>query len=75
MNEIVNTFLLAGNKFTPEMHLKPPNFTNSACRTINKNKERIAKFCRLEIQILFTEMSKMKPVSRTIWLMVNRKTQ
>ena len=75
MNEIVNTFLLAGNKFTPEMHLKPPNFTNSACRPFTKHKERIGKFCRLEIQILFTEMSKMKPVSRTIWLMVNRKTQ
>ena len=75
MNEIVNTFLLAGNKFTPEMHLKPPNFTNSACKPFTKNKERIGKFCRLEIQILFTEMSKMKPVSRTIWLMVNRKTQ
>ena len=31
MNEIVNIFLLAGNKFMPEMHLKQPGFTNSAC--------------------------------------------
>ena len=25
MNEIVNKFLLAGDKFMPEMHLKQPN--------------------------------------------------
>ena len=30
MNEIVNTFLLAGAKFMPEMHLKQPGFTYSA---------------------------------------------
>ena len=27
MNEIVNKFLLAGDKFTPEIHLKQPEFT------------------------------------------------
>ena len=31
MNEIVNKFLLEGNKFMPEMHLKKPGFTYSAC--------------------------------------------
>ena len=31
MNEIINKFLLAGNKFMPEMHLKQPGFTYSAC--------------------------------------------
>ena len=30
MNEIVNKFLLAGDKFMPEMHLKQPSFTDSA---------------------------------------------
>ena len=29
MNEVVNTFSLAGYKFMPEMHLKQPKFTNS----------------------------------------------
>ena len=29
MNEIVNKFLLAGDKFIPEMRLKQPVFTNS----------------------------------------------
>ena len=44
ISEIVNKFLLAGNKFRPEMHLKQPGFTYSACRPFTKNKERIQKF-------------------------------
>ena len=44
MNEIVNKFLLAGDKFMPEMHLKQPRFTYSACGLFTKNKERIQKF-------------------------------
>ena len=44
MNEIVNRFLMAGDKFIPEMHLKQPTFTCSACGTFTKNKERIQKF-------------------------------
>ena len=43
MNEIVNKFLLAGAKFMPEMHLKQPAFTYSACGAFTKNKERIQK--------------------------------
>ena len=44
MNKIVNTFLLAGDKFMPEMHLKQPRFYYSACGRFTKNKERIQKF-------------------------------
>ena len=44
MNEIVNKFLLAGDKFVPEMHLKQPEFTYSACGPFTKNIERIQKF-------------------------------
>ena len=44
MNEIVNTFLLVGDKFMPKMHLKQPGFTYSACGPFTKNKERIEKF-------------------------------
>ena len=44
MNEIVNNFLLVGNKFMPEMHLKQPSFTYGACGLFTKNKERIEKF-------------------------------
>ena len=44
MNEIVKKFLLAGDKFIPEMHLKQPGFTYSACDPFTRNKERIEKF-------------------------------
>ena len=44
MNEIVNTSLLIGDKFMPEMYLKQPGFTYSACGPFTKNKERIQKF-------------------------------
>ena len=41
MSEIVNKFLLTGNKFMPEIHLKQPGFTYSACVPFTKNKGRI----------------------------------
>ena len=44
MNEIINKFLLVSDKFMPEMHLKQPGFTYSACGPFTKNKERIKKF-------------------------------
>ena len=44
MNEILNKLLLSGDKFMPEMHLKQPGFTYSACGPFTKNKERIEKF-------------------------------
>ena len=44
MKKIINKFLLAGDKFMPEMHLKQPGFTYSACGPFTKNKERIQKF-------------------------------
>ena len=44
MNEIVNKFLLAVDKFMPEIHLKQPGFAYSACGPFIKNIERIQKF-------------------------------
>ena len=35
---------MAGDKFIPEMHLRQPGFTYSACGQFTKNKERIQKF-------------------------------
>ena len=43
LNEIVNKLLLAGDKFVPEMHLKQPGFTYSACGPFTQSKERIKK--------------------------------
>ena len=50
MNDIINKFLLAGDKFMPEMHLRQPavldkpGFNYSACGPFTKNKEKIKKF-------------------------------
>ena len=44
MNEIVNNFLLAEDRFIPEMHLRQPGFTYSVYRPFTKNKERMQKF-------------------------------
>ena len=44
MNEIVNKFLLAGDKFMLEMYLRQPGFTYSACGPFTKNKERIQRY-------------------------------
>ena len=41
MNAIINRFLLAGDKFIPEMHLRQPAFTYSACGSFTKNEKRI----------------------------------
>ena len=41
MNEIVIKFLVAGDKFILEMHLKQPGFTYSGCDPFTKNKYRI----------------------------------
>ena len=43
MNEIVNKFLLARDKFMPEVHLKQSGFTYDACAPFTKNKKRIKK--------------------------------
>ena len=44
MNKIINKFLLAGDIFMSEMHLRQPQFTYSACGPFTKHKERIKKF-------------------------------
>ena len=41
MNEIVTKFLLAEDKFMPQMHLRQPGFTYSACSSFTKNTGRI----------------------------------
>ena len=43
MNEIVNKFLLAGDKYILEMHLKQPGFTSSACGSFTEKKKKKGK--------------------------------
>ena len=62
MNETVNTFLLAGDKFMPEMHLKQlGRFT--------KNKERIQKFKEAGDKAIFTKMNLIRLIFNMIWHM------
>ena len=56
MNEIINKFLLVRDKFMPEMLLKQPGFTDSACDPFPKNK-KLENLFKLEIQILFMKMN------------------
>ena len=59
MNEIINRFLLAGETFIPEMHLKQPEFKYRASALFTKNKERIKKLKKQDIQdILIHELDK-----------------
>ena len=44
MNKVINKFLLAGDKFMPEMHLRQPQFVYSACGPFTRHKERIKEF-------------------------------
>ena len=44
MNNVINKFLLAGDTFMPEIHLRQPQFTYSACGPFTKHEQRIQKF-------------------------------
>ena len=70
MNEIVNKFLLKGDTFMPEMHLRQPTFTYSACGPLTKNKERIQKFKQTGDPNCIYKMNLMKLVFNMTWHMV-----
>ena len=54
MNEIINKFLLVGDKFMPEMHLRQHQLTYSTCEPLTKNRERNEKLKeKQEIQGIF----------------------
>ena len=69
MNEIVNKFLLAGDKLMPEMHLKQPGFTYSACEPFTKNKKEFKNLKKQETQTIFTKMNLIRLVFNMTWLM------
>ena len=58
MNEIVNKVLLTVDKFMPQIHLKQPGITYSACGPFTKKqREEFKKLKKQEIQALFTKMN------------------
>ena len=44
MYNTINKLLLAGDKFMPEIHLRQPQFTYSACGPFTKHEQIIQKF-------------------------------
>ena len=55
MSNTINKLLLAGDKFMPEMHLRQPQFTYSACGPFTKYKQKELlqiKFKKIEHLIL-----------------------
>ena len=71
MNEIINKFLLEGDKFMPEMHLKQPGFFIVLAVNLPKINKESKNLCKLEIQILFIELNLIKLVLNMIRLMEN----
>ena len=69
MNETVNKFLLAGDKFMPEMHLKQPRFTYAACGSFTKARKEFKTLKKYEILAIFTKMKLIKLAFSMIWLM------
>ena len=57
MNKTVNKFLLAGDRIMPEIHLKQPGFTYSACGHLLKIKKEFKNLKKQEIQSIFIEMN------------------
>ena len=56
MNNTINKLLLAGDKFMPEIHLRQPQFTYSACGPFNMNKE-FKSLKKLETQTIYIKMN------------------
>ena len=69
MNEIVNKFSLAGDKFImPEMHLKQPGLILLVDHLL-KTKKEFKYLKKQEKQTIFTKMNLIRLVFNMIWLM------
>ena len=68
MIQIVNKFLLAGDNFMPEMHLKQPGFTYMLVDYFLKTKKEFKNSEKQEIQTIFTKMNLIRLAFNMIWL-------
>ena len=57
MSRIVNKFLLTGDKFMPEFHLRQPGFSYNACSAFTKHCEKIQKFTETGNFKIYIEMN------------------
>ena len=60
MNEIINKFLLAGDKFMSKMHLRQPGFTYNACGPITKTKKNTKRLKKQGIHDIFIKTNLIK---------------
>ena len=69
INEIVSKFLLADDKFMPEMHLKQPGVTYSVCGPFTKSKKEFKNLKKQETRAIFIKMNLIRLAFSIIWLM------
>ena len=62
MNNTINKFLLAGDKFMPEMHLRQPGFTYSHAVNLLNTKKELKNLNKQVIRNIFIEMNLIKLV-------------
>ena len=69
MNEIVNRFLLAGEKCIPEMHLKQPALHIMLVDNLQKTKKEYKNLKKQEIHDIYIKKNYIKHVFNMAWLM------
>ena len=69
MNNVINKFLLVGDKFMPEMHLRQPQFVIVLVDLLLDIKKELENLNKQVIRVIFIEMSSIKLVFNTILLM------
>ena len=57
MNDIINKFLSAGDKFMSEIHLRQPQLSTVLVDGLPKTKKKCNSLKKLEIQNMFKEMN------------------
>ena len=66
MNEIVNKFLLLGDKFMPEMHLTNPDLVIAVVDHLPKTRKEFKHLEKQEIQAIFTKTNLIRHAFNTI---------
>ena len=75
MNKIVNKFLLAGDKFIPEMYLNSQDLLIVLADHLQKTKKEFRNLKKLEIQTILTKMNLTRLAFNMTWLMEILKIQ
>ena len=68
MNEMVNKFLLAGNKLMPEMQLKQPDLLIVLVDHLLKTRKEFKNLKKQEIQTIITKINLIRLALNMIWL-------